>query len=166
MKKRDRASGVFWLGFGVLFVIGAWQQGLFRKGIAGPGFLPFIYGIILIGLSLMVLIPAFGSGEKKDIRGGKRETFFPEKGSGQRLAYAVAALVGYGIGLHYLGFLLTTFVFMLSMLRLLGQQKWARVFLLSLSTAILAYLLFAALEIQLPQGILERWCSDLIAALP
>ncbi len=162
MKKRDRASGLFWLGLGILFVIGAWHHGLSRKGIAGPGFLPFIYGIIMIGLSLMVLIPAFGSGEKENRGGGEREKFFLEKGSRQRLAYAMTALVGYGIGLRYLGFLLTTFVFMFSMLHLMDPQKWARVFLLSLSTAILAYLLFAVLEIQLPQGILGRWCSDLI----
>jgi hypothetical protein len=154
MKKRDRASGLFWLGFGVLFVIGAWQHGLLRKDIPGPGFLPFIYGIIMIGLSLMVLIPAFGSGKKENIGGDERGKFFPEKGSRQRLAYVMTALVAYGLFLHYLGFFLTTFVFMLSMLCLMKPRKWARIFLLSLSTAILAYLFFDALEVQLPLGIL------------
>jgi uncharacterized membrane protein len=152
MKKRDRASSLFWLGFGILFVIGAWQQGLVKKGVPGPGFLPFICGIVLIGLALMVLIPALGSGKKEDEGGAAQEKFFPEKGSRQRLIYALTALVAYGICLPYLGFLLTTFVFMLFMFRLMEPQKWFRVFLLSLATALLAYLLFAALEVQLPQG--------------
>ncbi len=154
MKKRDRASSLFWMGFGVLFVISAWQQGLLRRGVPGPGFLPFICGIVLIGLSLMVLIPALGAGKNGKGGGGEQEKFFPEKGSRRRLAYALTALVAYGICLPYLGFLLTTFVFMLFMLRLMEPQKWIWVFLLSLSTAILAYLLFAAMEVQLPQGIL------------
>lgn len=154
MKKRDRASSLFWMGFGVLFVISAWQQGLLRRGVPGPGFLPFICGIVLIGLSLMVLIPTLGAGKNGKGGGGEQEKFFPEKGSRRRLAYALTALVAYGICLPYLGFLLTTFVFMLFMLRLMEPQKWIWVFLLSLSTAILAYLLFAAMEVQLPQGIL------------
>ncbi len=152
MKNRDLASSLFWIGLGAVFVIGAWQQGLIRKGIPGPGFLPFICGIILIGLSLMVLVPALrtGPGEKR----GAGKKFFLEKGSLRRLSYAMAFLVGYGIFLPIAGFILTTFVFMLFMFRLMEPQKWSRVFLLAASTAALAYFLFASLEVQLPQGIL------------
>jgi hypothetical protein len=66
----------------------------------------------------------------------------------------MTALVAYGICLPYGGFILTTFVFMLFMLRIMEPQRWSRVFLISLSTAVLAYFLFAALDVQLPQGIL------------
>lgn len=152
MKKRDRASSLFWMGFGILFVIGAWQQGLIHKGVPGPGFLPFICGIALILLSLMVLFPALVAGKNKNGEGGEPENFFPEEGSGRRMVYTVTALVAYGICLPYLGFLLTTFVFMLFTLRLMEKQKLIRVILLSLSIAIPAYLLFAALDVQLPQG--------------
>jgi len=151
MKKRDRVSSLFWLGFGLLFAVGGWQQGLVKKGVPGPGFLPLICGVILIGLALIVLVPALAPENKE---GGGREKFFPEKASGPRLAYTLAALVAYGICLPYGGFLLITFVFMLFMLRLMEPQKWSRAILLSLATAILAYLLFAALEVQLPPGML------------
>jgi len=154
MKKRDRVSSLFWLGFGLLFAIGGWQQGLIKRGVPGPGFLPLICGVVLIGLALIILIPTLGPEEDEKRESAGQEKFFPEKGSGVRLAYTLTALVAYGICLPYGGFLLITFVFMLFMLRLMEPQKWSRAILLSLSTAILAYLLFAALEVQLPQGVL------------
>jgi hypothetical protein len=154
MKKRDRVSSLFWLGFGLLFAIGGWQQGLIKRGVPGAGFLPFICGVIMIGLVLIVLIPTLGPEENEKKESAGQDKFFPEKGSGVRLAYTLTALVAYAICLPYGGFLLITFVFMLFMLRLMEPQKWTRAVLLSLSTAILAYLLFAALEVQLPQGML------------
>lgn len=153
MNKRDRASSVFWTGFGILVIICAWQLGLFKKGIPGPGFFPFICGIVLIGLALMTLISTFSSESKKSCEGVRQEKFFPEKSSLKRLIFALAALIAYGLCLPYGGFIATTFVFMLVMLRLIEPQRWRRVFLLSLFTAILAYLLFDALDIQLPRGI-------------
>jgi uncharacterized membrane protein YfcA len=152
MKKRDRVSSLFWMGFGAAFFIASWQSGLITQGIPGAGFFPFICGAVLIGLSLIILISSFGSG-KKDENAGE-EKFFPEKGGWQRLTCAMTALVAYGICLPYGGFILTTFLFMLFMLRIIEPQRWSRVFLISFSTAVLAYFLFAALEVQLPQGIL------------
>jgi putative tricarboxylic transport membrane protein len=153
MKKRDRASSLFWMGFGILFVIGALQQGLIKKGVPGPGFLPFICGIALILFSLIVLISALATGQNKDGEGSEPEKFFPEKESRRRMVFTLMALVAYGVCLPYLGFLVTTFAFMLFTLRLMERQNRTWVILLSLSIAILAYLLFAALDVQLPQGI-------------
>ena len=140
--------------FGSLFIIGAWQQGLVKKGVPGPGFLPFICGIALIGISLVVLIAALGKDKNKEGEEAGQQQFFPEKESGRRVGFALAAPILYAILLPYLGFLLTTFVFMLFMLRLMEPQKWYKVFLVSFFTAVLAYLLFGALEVQLPRGIL------------
>jgi putative tricarboxylic transport membrane protein len=154
MKKRNIISSLFWMVFGTLFIIGAWQQGLVKKGVPGPGFLPFICGIALIGLSLVVLIAALGKDKNKKTEEVGQEKFFPEKESGRRVVFALTAPILYAIFLPYLGFLLTTFVFMLFMLRLMEPQKWYKVFLVSFFTAVLAYLLFAALEVQLPRGIL------------
>ena len=151
MKKRDRVSSIFCLGVGVAFFVASWLTGLITQGIPGAGFFPFLCGVILIGLSLIVLISSFGQ-KNKDER-GEEEKFFPEKGAVKRLTYTLAALVAYGICLPHGGFILTTFVFMLFMLRIIEPQRWSRVFLISVSTAVLAYFLFAALEVQLPQGI-------------
>jgi hypothetical protein len=154
MKKRDRVSSIFFLGVGVVFVVASWQYRLISQGIPGAGFFPFLCGVVLTGLSLIVLISSFGSGkdDKDEVAGEVK--FFPERGGWQRLTYAMTALVAYGICLPYGGFILTTFVFMLFMLRIMESQRWGRVLLISFSTAVMAYFLFAALEVQLPQGIL------------
>lgn len=151
MKNRDLFSSLFWMGFGVLFLIGALQQGLMRKGVPGPGFLPFISGIILISLSFMVLIPALGDEKKK--WGAK---FFPERDSWKKISFALLALFAYGVSLGYAGYLLTTFLFMLFIMRLLEPVIWRTVLIVALATAIFSYLLFVfLLEVQLPVGILE-----------
>jgi uncharacterized membrane protein len=80
MKKRDRVSSLFWMGFGVVFFIASWQSGLITQGIPGAGFFPFICGVVLIGLSLIVLISSFDSGNKDESAG--EEKFFPERGGG------------------------------------------------------------------------------------
>jgi putative tricarboxylic transport membrane protein len=153
MKNRDVFSSLFWMGFGAVFLIGALNQGLIRKGIPGPGFVPFIVAIILISLSLMVFIPALGRKRGESETTGK-PGFFPEKDSLKKILLALVALFAYGAVLEYGGFILTTFVFMLFMSRLIERIKWIKVLAIAFLTAVLSYLLFYALEVQLPQGIL------------
>ncbi len=140
------------MAFGILFAVSAWQQGLIHRGVPGPGFLPFLCGIALILLSATVFIRAFAATRAAE---AAPERFFPEAGSLKRVGYTVAALLAYAICLPYLGFVLTTFAFSLFTFRLGERQTWIRIIALSLAIALLAYLLFAALDVQLPQGLLE-----------
>ena len=153
MKNRDLFSSLFWMGFGILFLIGALNQGLIRKGIPGPGFVPFIVAIILISLSLLVFIPAVGKKREGDQTAGSTK-FFPEEDSFKKIFLALVALFAYGAVLEYGGYILTTFVFMLVTSRLIERIKWIKLFILAALTAVLSYLLFYSLEVQLPQGIL------------
>lgn len=154
MKNRDLASGLVWMGFGILFVVGSLMQGLMRKGVPGPGFLPFISGIFLIALSFMVLIPAL-SNKKTENGATQAAKFFPEKDSLKKVLLALVGLFAYGVSLEYTGYLINTFFLMLLMARLIQRVKWRTVLILSLSTAILSYLLFVVLlNVQLPKGVL------------
>jgi len=147
MKHRDIVSSLVWASFGALFAVGAWQQGLMRRGIPGPGFLPFFSGLVLVLVSLGVLIPALARAS------AKRRSFFPESASRRRILIAVAALATYGIALEYLGYLLTTLLFMLSIAQLIERRSWGRVAALACLTAVLSYLLFVVLlEVPLPKG--------------
>ena len=148
MKNRDLISGIFWIGFGAVFVIGGLQQGLVRQGIPGPGSLPFIVGLISIGLSLVVVVQAL---TKESI---PLKKFFPEKSSLRKLILALVSIVGYGLLLKSLGFMLTTFLFLVCVLALVGREKWVTALSFSLLTAVLSYLLFTALQVELPRGIL------------
>jgi putative tricarboxylic transport membrane protein len=142
------------MAFGSLFLIGGLQQGLMRRGVPGPGFLPFFSGILLVLISLFVLIPALG---RKTGSGNKREQpqFFPETGSLKRILLAITALLVYGVAMEIAGYLLTTFIFMYFVAQLMESKKRGQILILALSTSIISYLLFVVLlEVQLPKGLL------------
>jgi len=147
MNKRDLVSSVFWMGFGAVFAIGGLQQGLFRQGIPGPGNLPFIVGLICFGLSLVVFIQAFRQGPLSF------NNFFPHESSIQKLMLALVSIFGYGFLLRRLGFVLTTFIFLLFSLCFIGREKLVTAFVFSAVVAILSYLLFISLQVELPKGI-------------
>ncbi len=153
MRNRDILSSLVWLGLGFLFLIGSLREGLFRKGIPGPGFLPFITALILIALSLMVFLPAVS--RKKEERDEKVEKIFPEKDSFKKVFLGLMALFLYGMALEYIGYIATTILFMVFTFRLMEREKWKGPLLFAVSTALLSYLLFVVLlEVQLPRGIL------------
>ena len=150
MKQRDIVSSIVWMALGALFVAGAWQQGLVRKGVPGPGFLPFLSGLALFFVSLFVLIPALGREEKDG-----RRAFFPERDSFRKLLFALIALFAFVVALEYGGYLLTTFLFIFFVYRLMEPKGWRTTALLAFLTAFLSYTLFVVLlEVQLPKGLL------------
>jgi putative tricarboxylic transport membrane protein len=111
-----------------------------------PGFFPFLGGVILVGLSLILL--AYGW------RGhGKRIEAFGEI---RRPAILVMAMAGYVGVLDHLGYVPATFLIALVILRVLGVKSWKVLGLASVLLAGGTYLLFARLlGIELPAGILE-----------
>jgi putative tricarboxylic transport membrane protein len=146
MKTRDLISGIFWLGFGAVFTVGGLQQGLVRQGIPGPGSMPFVVGLILMGLSVVIFVQALLSSSSAKAK------FFPREDSFSSLALALLALFIYGFFLKPAGFVLTTFVFLFFVLRWVGREGWISTLFFSLLTAVLSYLLFTALQVELPRG--------------
>lgn len=152
MKYRDFVSSLFWMGFGTVFCVYAWQYGLIGgPGIPGPGCLPFIVGVSLISLSLTIFIPAIFSLKGK--RQSGKTGLFPEKDSWRKLLVALAALLAYGIILESCGYLLTSFLFMILVLRWIEPQKWRTVLICAVLATVLSYSLFTTLKVELPIGL-------------
>jgi putative tricarboxylic transport membrane protein len=150
MKNRDLVSSIIWMVFGGLFVVGALQHGLTKKGVPGPGFLPFFTGLALIFVSLFVLIPALSQRKKTE-----NSDFFPERDSLKKLLFVLAVLFAFGIAMKYLGYLLTTFLFMFFVTWVMKPKGWRTTALLALGTAVVSYTLFVVLlEVNLPKGLL------------
>jgi putative tricarboxylic transport membrane protein len=150
MRRRDLVSSIIWMALGGLFVVGALQNGLVRKGVPGPGFLPFFSGLALIFISLFVFFPAL-----RQSGSDKKSAFFPERDSFRKMVLALGALFAFGIAMELGGYLLTTFLFILFMARLMEPKSWRTTTLLALLTAVLSYTLFVVLlEVQLPKGLL------------
>ena len=148
MNKRDLVSGAFWMIFGAVFAIGGFQIGLSWQGLPGPGILPFIMGLICVGLSLVVMLNAFKQSQVSF------KDFFPHNGAVRKLGLIMLMAWGYCFLLKRLGFVLLTFIFLFFVLRLVGREKWITAFVFSLLVAGFSYFLFSLLQVELPEGIL------------
>jgi hypothetical protein len=135
---------------GVLFCLGSRKYGGVWS-FPSAGFFPFMGGVILISLSLMLLIGTMmGKGPEED----KKTKFFPQKNSLKRLIITLSVLFMYSISLAYLGFFITTSLFMILLLQLLEPQRWTTTLIIAFLTSISAYLLFVTLlKLQLPIGV-------------
>lgn len=143
------------MGFGTVFAIGGLRQGLVRQGIPGPGSLPFIVGLICIGLSLVVFVQTL---IKESALPPK---FFPQQNNLRKLVLALLGIIGYGLLLKSLGFVVTTFLFLLFVLALIGREKWVIALTFSLLTAVISYIIFSALQVELPKGILGVYLESI-----
>ena len=152
MNMRDAVGSMFWILVGSFFCVGSLTYGLFNEGVPGPGLLSFFAGIILIFLGLIVFVTAFirKPGYKKHVQ----DKFFPEKFSFKKIVFTVLALIVYLTVLEYLGFLLTTFLFMLFLFSFIEPKKWPVAIASSILISSFFYILFQLLlKVRLPRGI-------------
>ena len=155
MRNRDIISGLFWTVVGVIFLAGGWQYGIFRGSIPGAGFFPFMASIIFIALSMSIWIPALWPEKTKGNRLDGREKFFSRADSRKRILLALTGLLFFWQSLGFLGFLLTTFFFIVFLLRFIEPQRWVTVLTTSILTTGITYVVFnILLKVRLPSGIL------------
>ncbi len=55
VKNRVVIAALLWMMFGIVYLFGAMKQGLFLKGVPGPGFLPFLCGAALAICAAIVI---------------------------------------------------------------------------------------------------------------
>ena len=147
MKRWDRSAAL------VLFLIGiaaAWEAtnigyGSFRS--PGPGFYPFWLAVILALVSLIYFFTNLGKDPKV--------MALWEKNIWLRPLFAAIVMLGYGLLLNKLGFIVDTFLLFLIWLLVIEREKILTVALVSTIGTTVVYLLFTVfLQVQLPKGIL------------
>jgi hypothetical protein len=145
---------VIWLILGIFICIHAVQLKLGSLRAPSTGFLPFLCGLCLLILGLILVIPNVS----KRLREKSRAT----DGRGPRdwkkflnPSLTIAMLLGYVLLLDTLGFVLVTFLCLLILFKLSAPEKWLQPFVLSFATAAISYLLFSVwLQCQFPKGLL------------
>jgi len=151
MGKNDRHSSILWALLGLYLSFEGYCLKLGTPENPGSGFFIFWGGILLAGLSFLLFIQTFYSKRKE------------EKGALKgRLQYSkpiklMVALCLYALVFKWMGFFLATFCLLLFLFKGWDHQRWRKVFVLSLVSVSLFYVLFVVLlEIRFPGGILER----------
>jgi putative tricarboxylic transport membrane protein len=150
-RDRDVTSSLFWILIGILFCLGGLHYGIRRSGIPGPGFLPFVTGLVLVALSLILLVSRLL--QRKDTAASTVEPM-PGGQALQRILIVLGALCLYVLILEPMGFMVTTLLFMMALLRL-EPRKWMFILLVSISATAFFFVLFKVLlRVPLPAGVL------------
>ena len=146
---KDKGSSLAWLGVGLLICVGSVRLSLGSLHNPGPGFLPFLTGVLLAGLSFIdyLRLSRASSPEKET------KPVWTDRGRGFKMFLTVIALLAYAVGMEYLGFLLSTVIFIGFLLRVIEPKRWSIVILSSFLTAVISYCIFELwLQTQLPKG--------------
>jgi hypothetical protein len=113
-------------------------------GVPGPGMLPRILGAILFFLALAYTVKSW-------LREGKKEFW---SGDVRALATCLFFYLAYVVSIGWLGFLLSTFLFGILMLRYLFRLRWASTLFYSLAlTAVFHVGFYNLLGVPLPRGL-------------
>ena len=149
MRRSTIAAGLILAGLAVVIFIEASKLTFGSIRTPQTGFFPSILAFLLLLFSLLLLGQALRQ---------------PETGMGhwkigaeswRRIGATVGALCGFALVLESLGYLLSTFILMVFLLRAIEPQKWNVVMAVALSTSLGSYLIFAwLLNIPLPTGFL------------
>jgi len=156
MKRVGTKEGIAWVIVGGVICILSYRISLGTFTEPGPGFVAFASGIslVLIGL-LMTLSKPFVKRASGEEHGGAPAGWALPR---FRLTYTLLLLVGYGLALQRLGYLVTTFLAMFGLFYDRGANRFFPSVLASFVTVVLTYLVFETwLRVQLPRGILPWW---------
>ena len=148
MKNNDQRSSVFWFAVGLAIAFYSKKYGLGTFSSPGPGFVPFLSGLAIALLALVVLFQQ----RHKEGKESLKDLWVQRKWPTTLLVMGV--LVSYTIFLKTLGFILTTFLLIAFLYRAMEPLSWRKVLLGAISTALGSYAIFQLwLQAQLPEGI-------------
>lgn len=149
MRRLDLISGIFWFALSIFAAIESYRLHLGSWQKPGSGFFPFVAASVLGLLSLLIFLQS--SLVREEMR---KEDNWPNPKGWPKAAIVLIALLGYALSVEKLGFIITTFILILLLLKTIEPQSWLRAIIFSFSGSFLSYLLFCTwLKVPLPSGI-------------
>jgi putative tricarboxylic transport membrane protein len=150
MKRADQVTGIVLLIFSLTLAVESSRMPLMVGATTGPGFLPLLLAIFMGALSVSILVSALRRPEGVD-----PEVTWP-RGRGRFWIIVIfAALLAYTFLITILGYVLSTFAFMLLVVWLLGSYRWYWTVVVSLCISVGLYVVFRLwLGMPLPTGLL------------
>ena len=152
--KKDVISGLCLFSLGLALALLCFRLSVWRSG-PQEGFFPLVIAIIIIGLSLLLLIQSvfFRNQEKEDVSVKKEGKI----NLSRVLSYIIATLL-YGILLESIGFLISSALLLVFILKVVEKRSWKVTIVLGSASVLISYILFAyLLGVPLPRGLINAW---------
>jgi hypothetical protein len=143
------AAAAIVLVFGLTFLYSSYKLG-FGWGSEGPqsGFFPFYVSLILSVASLVTLLRAIGSRERKS-----RERF-AEWAQLRQVLYVLVPAALYVLGIQLIGIYVSSAVYIALFMRWLGKYSWLRSVVLGILVSVAAFMMFEVwFQVPLYKGI-------------
>jgi putative tricarboxylic transport membrane protein len=142
----ERLAAAVLLAFGLAGAVEAGRLTIGDPAHPGPGFFPFWLALLLCLVAVALLLrPASAKAPPTPA------TALPLARG--KAVLALAASVVYAFALEPLGFLLTTFLFLVVLLRAVERRPWISSVTLAAATAVASHVVFKVwLAVQLPAG--------------
>ncbi|HEY9053585.1 MAG TPA: tripartite tricarboxylate transporter TctB family protein [Rectinemataceae bacterium] len=137
VKRAYQATAIGCIVFAIAIMAGSLELQFYTKLGPGPGFFPFILASIFGVLSIVWLIQ---STVRKTESGSKR--FLPDKHALIRISAIAAGLLGVSLLMEPLGYQLTMFIFLFSLITLLGKRKILEAAIVSILGSVGVFYLF------------------------
>ena len=148
---KDKLSSLFWLVVGLISTYASFVLGLGSLREPGPGFLPFITGCFI---SLMALIDIFRSFLQERVMQVKLSELWKNVNWHRTIVVILFAL-GYSFSLEKMGFLISGFLLLFTLLKLVENLSWKKSILIPAITIGITYSVIQfLLRGNLPKGIL------------
>ena len=148
MAWKDRFSGILFLIFSGVTIYLALMLPMGRMGKPGPGIFPLLLSVVIAFLALSLFLRTLRSKEESETE----EIPTPK----WRLVYLLGDLCVYAFLLRPLGFLISTWVFLI-VLKPIVKKRWIPILLGSLFVSLVFFFFFNhLLKVELPMGILAR----------
>jgi putative tricarboxylic transport membrane protein len=152
MVQKEWILNILMFLFGIVIVVESLRLGIGKLGQPGVGLFPFIAGA---GLSLVTFFPAVKKFvvAKKAYDRDEGQKFFGQ--SILNVLLSILALVIYVFTLPWLGYLLSTFIFLAILFKIAGFRKWIFILPIAFIASSATYTLFYYwLSVRFPKGIL------------
>jgi putative tricarboxylic transport membrane protein len=145
-----KRSAVIWLvfaGFAALSFYEAGKLPFGRTSVPGAGFFPTVLAVLLALISVIGLIANYrGNGSFPS----------PEPLFWKKMLLTLAALVAFAAMFEFAGYVVTTFLFVMFLLRAVERKSWTQAGAVALCAAVVSYILFGLLlGAPLPAGFLR-----------
>ena len=152
VQQKDKYIPFFWILVGIAICFKSYHLELGKLYRPGPGFMPFIAGGMIGVLGLILLFSTYFQKEGKETKKGAhvRLRFHP-------LILTLLILIAYSIVLNLIGYMISTFLLMLSLFSFGGRKrKWWLIVGGAVLVTLVSYLVFDVwLRCSFPKGILE-----------